>query len=168
MGAWQTALGGTPAKFPWYIVGTLLVYGALLGRSVCGWLCPFGLCQELLYKIPGVKLPKSKTTRAASRVKYLVLAVMVVLLPLYYALVQGMTVPAFCKYICPAGTLTAGIPLMVSNAQLRSLMGALFGWKVGLLLAIVMGCIIFYRAFCRFLCPLGAIYGLFNRVALLS
>ena len=27
-------------------------FGAVLGRFVCGWLCPFGLVQDLLHKIP--------------------------------------------------------------------------------------------------------------------
>ena len=47
-------------------------------------------------------------------------------------------------------------------------MGALFGWKTLVCVAILILCVFLYRAFCRFLCPLGAIYSLFSRVALLA
>lgn len=44
--------------------------------------------------------------------------------------------------------------------------GSLFRWKVILLILILVSAVLVFRIFCRFLCPLGAIYGLFNKFSL--
>lgn len=145
-----------------------MLLGLSLGRLICGFLCPFGLIQELLHKIPGKKIKKGQWSRKLSWLKYAVLAVFVVAIPLWYAFTSGYPLPGFCKYICPAGTLEGGIPLVAMREEYRSLAGWLFTWKTGLCAAILLLCVFCYRAFCRFLCPLGAIYSLFSRVALLA
>ena len=106
IGALQGALVASGRVLPFYVVGLLLAFGAVLGRTVCGWLCP-------------------------------------------------------------AGTLEAGIPLLAMNEDLRQMMGPLFNWKMFVLVALVAACLFMYRPFCRFLCPLGALYSFFNRFALL-
>lgn len=168
LGALQNALSNLPNKLPLYIAGFLLLVGVGLGRVVCGFLCPFGLIQELLHKIPSPKLRKNRWTRKLSWLKYGVLAVFVVVLPVWYAFARGLPVPTFCKYICPAGTLEGGFPLLALRAEYRSLAGWLFSWKALVCVAILILCVFLYRAFCRFLCPLGAIYSLFSRLALLA
>lgn len=159
LGSVQTALVSSPYKAPYYALGLILLFGALLGRVVCGSLCPFGLLQELLYKIPTPKVKKSKRTRRLSGLKYIVLVVFVVVIPIVGA------VPGFCKYICPAGTLEGGIPLLIQNEELRSYVGWLFSWKSLVLALCIAGTVFCYRFFCRFLCPLGAFYSLFNKFA---
>ena len=168
LGALQNALSNLPNKLPLYILGFLLLVGLALGRVVCGFLCPFGLIQELLHKIPTPKIKKSIWTRRLSLLKYVILAVFVIWLPLWYAYAQGMPVPAFCKYICPAGTLEGGWPLLALREEYRAIAGFLFSWKTGLCIAILALCVFCHRAFCRFLCPLGAIYSFFSKVALLA
>lgn len=168
LGALQNALSNLPRKLPLYIAGFLLLAGIALGRVVCGFLCPFGLIQELLHKIPTPKIKKSRWTRRLSWLKYGILAVFVVALPIWYAFAKGMPVPAFCKYICPAGTLEGGFPLLALREEYRAVAGALFSWKTLVCAVILISCVFLYRAFCRFLCPLGAIYSLFSRVALLA
>lgn len=168
LGSLQNALSAMPNKLPLYIVGLLMLMGLALGRLICGFLCPFGLIQELLHKIPGKKIKKGRWSRKLSWLKYAVLAVFVVAIPLWYAFTSGYPLPGFCKYICPAGTLEGGIPLVAMREEYRSLAGWLFTWKTGLCAAILLLCVFCYRAFCRFLCPLGAIYSLFSRVALLA
>lgn len=168
LGALQNALSNLPRKLPLYIAGFLLLAGIALGRVVCGFLCPFGLIQELLHKIPTPKIKKSRWTRRLSWLKYGILAVFVVALPIWYAFAKGMPVPAFCKYICPAGTLEGGFPLLALREEYRAVAGALFSWKTLVCAVILVSCVFLYRAFCRFLCPLGAIYSLFSRVALLA
>ena len=78
--------------------------------------------------------------------------------------------PAFCKYICPAGTLEGAVGLLSNprNADLFGMLGVLFTRKFILLLIIGLACVFCYRSFCRFLCPLGAIYALFNRFCLVG
>ena len=47
LGALQASLNSFPTALPLYMLGILLLFGALLGRAVCAFLCPFGLIQEL-------------------------------------------------------------------------------------------------------------------------
>ena len=166
LGSLQAVLTGRTHKFPFYVLGFLLLFGALFGRLVCGWLCPFGLVQDLLHKIPFVKkLRRLPGERALRYLKYAVLVGFVIVLPLVVLDIVGQGQPWFCKYICPSGTLFAGIPLIASNPPLRAALGWLFTWKAAILLALVLLSIVLWRPFCRYLCPLGAIYGLFNPVA---
>lgn len=160
LGSLQSALLSSKYRFPYYILGVLLLFGILLGRIICGFLCPFGLVQELLYMIPTKKLKKNVWTRRLSFLKYVILAVFVIGIPLV------LLTPGFCKYICPAGTLEGGIPLLLKNESLRQLAGRLFQWKMLLLVLLLLSCVVIFRSFCRFLCPLGAFYGLFHRFSL--
>lgn len=169
LGALQNALASSGKRAPAYIIGILMLYGVILGRTICGWLCPAGLVQELLHKIPTPKLKKSRFTRGLSWLKYLVLALFVAALPLWYAC-SGLPVPAFCKYICPVGTLEGAVGLLSNpvNADKFSMLGLLFTRKFIILVLILCVSVFVYRAFCRFLCPLGAIYGLFARVSIIG
>ena len=149
-----------------YVGGILLLYSVLFGRMICGWVCPFGLIQELLHKIPTLKLKKNAVTRLLSYLKYGILVFFVFVIPMLYAL-RDLPLPAFCKYICPAGTLESGVVLLANkvNSGYFSMLGGLFTWKFLLMVSILTGCIFVFRLFCRFLCPLGALYGLFNRIS---
>ena len=164
VGSLQAALGGLKHQFPFYVLGLLMLFGIVLGRVVCGLLCPFGLVQDLLHKIPAPKLAvPQKIDRPARYLKYIILLVFVVLLPAFAVTETGVTPPYFCKYICPAGTLGGGIPLLLANPSLRRLAGALFSWKALVLAVIMAASVLIHRPFCRYLCPLGAFYALFNR-----
>jgi len=159
LGSLQNALDDKSALF--YVGGILLLYSILFGRLICGWLCPFGLIQELLHKIKTPKVKKSPVTRILSYLKYVILVLMVFVLP---PLLAGS--PAFCKFICPAGTSLGGLGLMFNPENHNKFLGALgplFTWKFLLMVGILVGCIFVFRLFCRFICPLGALYGLFNR-----
>lgn len=183
--SWVDPKTGTYVKAPvyyfaFYIIGFIMIVGALCGRLVCGILCPFGWIQDLLYKIPVKKLKISrdpekiklyknpglaKFALGADRVlryfKYAFLIVMVVCLPL---LVKAD--PWFCKYVCPSGMLLGGIPLMSMNENLAEAAGSLTALKLSILGFIVVLSIFLYRPFCRYICPLGALYSLFNPISL--
>ena len=150
----------------YYVAGILLLYSLMFGRMICGWLCPFGLVQELLYKIKTPKLKKSPYTRLLSFAKYGILIFFVIIVPTMYAL-RDIPLPAFCKYICPAGTLEGGIGLLSNavNESYFAMLGPLFTWKFLLLVSILTASVFIFRLFCRFLCPLGALYGLFNKLS---
>lgn len=164
IGSLQAAVGGVKHHFPFYVLGLLMLFGVVLGRVVCGLLCPFGLVQDLLHKIPVPKwrVPKG-IDRPARYVKYAVLLVLVIGLPAFALTETGITPPYFCQYVCPAGTLGGGIPLLLADPALRTLAGALFSWKALVLAAVVAASMFIHRPFCRYLCPLGAFYALFNR-----
>lgn len=118
---------------------------------------------KLLYKIKSVKVRLPKWT---TYIKYVILLVFVIILPLVWTNEFGMGDPTFCKYICPAGALEGGIPLLVLNKGLRSAVGLLFTWKISILILIIIASIFVFRPFCKVLCPLGAIYALFNPISL--
>ncbi|MFP3867112.1 MAG: 4Fe-4S binding protein [Desulfobacteraceae bacterium] len=145
------------------VVGYLGFIGALVGRFPCGWLCPFGLIQDLLYKIPGRKFNIPEPLR---HIKYVVLVLLVVILPLFWIDPVGMGTPWFCKLICPAGTLLGAFPLMMVKPSLWQSLGFYFWNKVTILVLIIAWCTVSSRAFCRVLCPLGAFYGLFNKYSM--
>ena len=166
LGSLQNSIANPLLKFPFYVFGLLLLFSLLLGRLICGFLCPFGFIQELLYKLPVKKVKKNKVTYYLSYLKYIILIVFVILIPLYYILAYSEAVPAFCKFICPAGTLEAGIPLILVNSELSNITGNLFLLKAFILVITITSVTFIYRAFCRFICPLGAIYSIFNKISL--
>ncbi len=166
IGSLQAVIGNWNFKFAFYVAGFLVFVGALIGRFVCGWLCPFGLIQDLLHKIPFPK--KIKTFRGDNllrKLKYVILAVFVILLPLFLVDIMGQGAPYFCKLICPAGTLEGGLPLVLLNKSMRSAIGWLYAWKNVLLAVTVSLSILIYRPFCKYICPLGAVYSVFNPIS---
>lgn len=167
LGSLQNALTGQDKSTAFYIFGILLLYGFLAGRWICGWLCPFGLIQELFYKIKTPKLKKSKFTRVLSYLKYVILVLFVFIIPLLYAL-RNTPVPAFCKYICPAGTLEGAMGLLSNkvNESFLRMLGPIFTWKFLLMVSIIVASVFIFRFFCRFLCPLGLLYGFFNKISI--
>jgi polyferredoxin len=165
LGSLQAILAGWEYDFSFYVTGLLLGFGAIFGRFICGFLCPFGFIQELLHKIPFYKI--KRIPKGFLYIKYVILAVFVVGLPVLAKGEFGVGYPAFCKYICPAGTIEAGLPLLAGSEGLRRAAGALFLWKALLSAAVVAGCVMTYRFFCRVLCPLGAFYSFFNKISLL-
>ena len=166
IGSLQAILSGGRRNVSYYVTGMLLLFGTVFGRLICGFLCPFGFVQDLLYKIRTKKATiSSRLDRPLRKAKYAVLLLLVLLLPALARGPYGVGDPWFCKYLCPAGTLEGGIPLLLQNEGLRELVGFLFSWKLAVLLAVLVGSVLIYRPFCKYLCPLGAIYGLFNRLS---
>ncbi len=163
IGAMQAVSGSIQFRFSFYVMGFVLALGVIFGRAVCGFVCPFGLIQELLYKMP---FPKKKLWKGFTYVKYLMLLVFVLVLPVVNTNIVGMGEPAFCEYICPVGTLEGGIPLLGTHPELRSMLGALFSFKMCILIVTLIGCLMVCRFFCKVMCPLGAIYGLLNKISL--
>ncbi|MDO5022324.1 MAG: 4Fe-4S binding protein [Eubacteriales bacterium] len=197
IGSLQAVLGSRAFAFSTYVFGIILLFGAILGRAVCGFLCPFGYIQELLYKIPfPKKINNFKYDRKLRFIKYILLVVLVIALPMALK-TQGDSSPTFCKYVCPAGALEAGVyhvtrdrlvntaPVVAQNIlptgnmpviqiapgatafsspQMR--IGFLFWWKISIMAFVLLLSIMMYRPFCKYLCPLGAIYGIMNPVSL--
>ncbi|MGN0708107.1 MAG: 4Fe-4S binding protein [Faecalibacterium sp.] len=167
IGALQAVLGSKQYRFSCYVLGTLMMFGAAVGRFICGWLCPFGLVQDLLHRIPLFKKIKTLPGHRWLRyLKYVVLALLVILLPATVRDFTGMGSPWFCEWLCPSGTLLGGVPLMSLKPNLRSAIGFHFWWKLSILIIILVTAIKVDRPFCKYLCPLGAFYGICNPVSI--
>ncbi len=191
IGALQAVIGSRAFHLSLYVFGFLLVVGAALGRMVCGFLCPFGWIQELLYKVPFPwKRNRFRGDRPLRYVKYAMLLVLVILLPMVLGNAAGEATPTFCKYVCPAGALEGGVPLvffspaqagpqapagpllpgqppvrLIAREGPRFETGALFLLKMSILGLTLLACLMNYRPFCKYVCPLGAAYGLLNPVS---
>lgn len=166
IGALQAVLGSNKYGFSYYVFGTIMLFGILLGRLACGFLCPFGFLQDLLYKIKTPKINVSeKIDKPLRWLKYAVLLIPVIILPIFLTNKYGIASPYFCKWLCPVGTLEGGIPLVSTNESLRNTIGFLFNWKIGVTLTVILASVFIYRPFCKYLCPLGAFYSFFNKVS---
>jgi len=165
MGGIRLALENGQIYVGFYVIGAMGAIGSFVGRMICGWACPFGLFQELLHKIPS---PTFTIWRPLRFLKYGFLLFMVVLLPLFAVDSFGFGQTWFCKYICPAGTLEAGLPLLILQPALRESLGLLFLNKLAILIFFTAWSVVASRPFCRTTCPLGAFYALFNKVKLVK
>lgn len=167
VGSLQAVLSSGRYKVSLYVLGFIGLFGLFFGRLICGFACPFGLVQDLLYKIPFPKKYKNiYGHRILKYLRYIILLVFVIVLPITVLNVAGVGQPWFCEYICPSGTLFGGIPLVLFNESLRTTIGWRFWLKISILVACIMASIITYRPFCKYVCPLGAMYGLLNPISL--
>jgi polyferredoxin len=164
VGAIQFFLAGARHSVSYFVSGFLLVTGVSFGRFVCGYVCPMGLLQDLIFRL---KTPKIKLQLKFVRyIKYMVLLLFVILLPLLVLNeLSGLGSPWFCKYICPSGTIFAAVPLLAANDFLGELVSWQFTMKLVIASALLILAAPIYRFFCRALCPLGAFYSLFNGIA---
>jgi polyferredoxin len=156
------ASGRADALIVFAVVGFIATVGLIAGRFACGWLCPFGLLQDILYKIPFPRMPFNDSLRPA---KYVMLLLFVFGLPAFLRPVAGGAGdPWFCKAVCPAGTSLAGWPL-VSTSDGAFQIGFLFWWKSAVAFVILLWAVTVERPFCKALCPLGAIWGGLGKVS---
>ena len=168
LGALQAALNERNIQVPFAVLGFFFIFGSLFGRFVCGWLCPFGLLQDLLHKIPLFRKRKQLPYHSVLKYGKYVVLFGLVMIGSSFLFTGFAKIPTFCKYLCPSGTFMGALPLLTVNETLRSQAGGLFYWKLGILLLLLVLSIKIYRPFCQYLCPLGAIYGWFNRFSLVQ
>lgn len=165
IGSLQAVIGSKKYKFSFYVIGIMMFFGVVFARLICGLLCPFGFFQDILHKIPSKKF-STKKLKILRSVKYIILSA--ILLVIGFGLKGSYEVvpPFFCKYICPQGIVEAALPLASRNQGLRASLGPLFRMKFIILMITIILSIGFYRPFCKWICPLGAFYSLFNKFSL--
>ena len=165
LGTMQRTLKDRHPYFSVELWGILIFFGFLIGRMVCGWGCPIGAMQGLLHKIPSPKIKKSTFTYKLTYLKYVMLIVFVIGVPLVLSMVNGRGISFYCEYLCPVLFLQSrGLTALVTGNLGR--LGDMFSsHRFYLSLALVLSAVVIYRPFCRFLCPLGAFYSFFNKFA---
>lgn len=164
IGSFQAVVGSSKFNFAYYVTGIIILFGVLVGRLICGFFCPFGWFQDLLHKIPTKKFSTEKL-KFLRYLKYVILFGVVWLAGILFVDKTGVASPYFCKYICPQGILEGGIPLSLANKAIRATLGHLFILKSTILALVVGLSIIYYRPFCKWICPLGAFYSFFNKIS---
>jgi len=144
--------------FPFVAFGMLIVVGILFGSLVCGWACPFGFLQDLAAKVPTPKFDLPKWT---GTLRYIVLIGTVLAVPYLF----GEGHPLFVCRVCPAGALEAAVPAMAGQALASQKIAWPNAVKLTILGIFLIGIFFVRRPWCRILCPLGAIFSLFNRIS---
>lgn len=169
---------------PFLALGIMIATGILVGRLLCGWVCPFGFIQELLHKIPTKKFEPPKFTYLF---KYFILVFFVFMVASFW---RSTEVKAyFCSW-CPAGMLEAAVPVKTYEAlggditthpgeenepqaegtevKRPTVMTFLKSIKFWILIAVLLGAVFMNRFFCRVICPIGAMLGIFNKISFLN
>lgn len=167
MGTLQNSYAKSNKSMLFYVLGIIGLFGIMLGRFLCGYLCPFGFIQDLLYMIKTPKIRKGKVTRILSYLKYIMFGFLAVVAPIIAAIVVHETQPVFCKLICPVGTFEGSIYIVFhpNNADLIPGLTGTFAIKLVVAIIVIGLCIFIARPFCRFLCPMGAVLSLFNGIS---
>jgi len=142
-------------QFPFFAIGSLGVYGIVFGRAFCGWACPFGTLHDMLSATNRIEKFK---TRNYWYLKYTFLL-------LTFALAWYALDTVFCK-LCPSGSLFAALPFSILHPEVK--LGLPFNIHMFTLVATVVLALLISRFWCRYLCPMGAIAGTFNKVSIVN
>ena len=149
-----------------------LILTILLGRFFCGWVCPFGT----MHQIVGYLGTRGKTVRQriavnqfrrASTIKYYVAIVLLAAA----VVVPGSLLTGFLDPI-PLVSRSVNLvllPIADAKTQLFSASQRYYEWGglIGAIFLAALGLNLFIpRFYCRFVCPLGALLGIFGRFAI--
>ena len=156
-------------QIPLALIGQLLLTGIISGRLVCGWLCPYGFLSDIFDKLPG------KRMKPPHKIIYFKYAVFFVFLSssLIYLFKDRTDSLFYCSFICPAGfyygvleyAFTTGLHALLEDMPFVHFM-LVYHFIIAIL--VIVGSIkLGGRFYCKYACPLGTIYGLFNRIALI-
>ncbi len=141
---------------PLSVVAVLAITGLTIGRFMCGWICPFGFFQDLLYKVPYVRFNIPEWTRF---IKYGIFLILVIAVPI----ILSPSFPLYFCRLCPVATIQSAVPWALINGTTDALTLSV---RLVILFVIVVACMGHQRFFCKVICPLGAVLSLANRFAL--
>jgi ferredoxin-type protein NapH len=179
--------------FPWLAVASFLIVGILIGKSLCGWVCPFGFVQDLVEVIKRKKTEFSpRTHENMIYVKYGILAITLFISLTFsaskvsggsesYAGSLGIFAIAPFTALSPAETLFATLPSIVRNfantLSEKSVLDAfsgiaglppLFWIQLFIMICVLVFAIYVPRGWCRYFCPHGAIMAILNRFSFIG
>ncbi len=179
--------------FPWFAFASFLIVGVLLGKAMCGWVCPFGFVQDLINFIRRRKREFSlRGHQTMLWVKYGVLAFALFISVTFAATkVMGRSgayeraIGEFAKapftMLSPAETLFATLPrylegfrfALVEKPTLEAIAGfvtlpILFWVQLVIMIAVLVFAALIPRGWCRYFCPHGAIMAIMNKFSFIG
>lgn len=178
--------------FPWLAIASFLIVGVLIGKSMCGWVCPFGFVQDLVGFMRRKQSEVSpRTHKNMVYVKYFVLGITLFISITYsaailygvggsYGSALGIFANAPFTSLSPAETLFATLPKAVqdfSNAvsvgQVNILSGIYRATGLLWVQIFILGCVLVFAAYiprgwCRYFCPHGAIMATLNNFSFIG
>ena len=132
---------------------TMMLLAIVMGRFFCGWFCAFGAFNDFLYIISRnifkVKFKVDEKLDAVLKyLKYVILLVLIV-----FAWTMG-------------STIFEGTSPWDAFAQITTFPQVIYSYTVGfvILILIAIGALFIERFFCRYLCPLGAVFAIVSRI----
>ena len=141
--------------------GTMILFGItiliaiIFRRSFCGVICPFGAIQEFTAKI-GQKIFKKKFVvppkidRPLRYLKYVILIITIV----YAWKTAGLWMAPYDPW-----SAYAHLPEGISSVWGEATIGFV------LLIISLFGSLLYDRFFCKYLCPMGALYGIIGKIS---
>jgi polyferredoxin len=179
--------------FPWLALASFLITGILVGKSLCGWVCPFGFIQDLIDFAKRKKIEISpRTHESMVYVKYAILGIVLFISVTFsaakvfgvhrsYESALGIFVKAPFTTLSPAETLFATLPNGILNFKNAIAENPVFDVLSGIVslpplfwvqLFILVGVLVFAayvpRSWCKYFCPHGAIMAILNRFSFLG
>ena len=154
---------GAWLKLGLYTLGFVAVVSVLVGRAFCGWACPMGSLQDLISPVSDKVTKRFRVPRIwdGRFLKYGTLIFVLIAAWIFRT-------KAFCLFE-PGGMITATIPTLGVSLITgeRWVAGKYLEIKIIYTLVFFVTVFMITRAWCRFLCPYGALVAPFNRISLL-
>jgi len=157
-----------------YIISFLGIMTMLFGRGFCGWACPIGFLNEIIFHIRRYFRPVIEPIgRAVEKTPIPSFFKRYSINPRLYKYIILVLIPVtsyasgkmIFTDIDPIGGITATIPTLLQGGYRPD---RLFAVKMFLVFVwFVMGLLV-VRSWCKYLCPLGAAFAPMNKVSLLS
>ncbi|MEM3617213.1 MAG: 4Fe-4S binding protein [Candidatus Bathyarchaeia archaeon] len=179
--------------FPLLAVASFLLVGILIGKSLCGWVCPFGFIQDLVGFLKMKKTEVSpKTHKSMALVKYFILGIVLFISLTFsaaklakvqrdYERALGIFAYAPFSAISPAETLFSLLPRGIQSFSIEIIekpvsdvlsrvldLPPLFWVQLFILIAVLVLAAYVPRGWCRYLCPHGAIMAFLNKFSFLG
>ena len=175
--------------FPWLPVASFFLIAVFLGRTLCGWVCPFGFVQDLLEYVKRKHIELSmRTHEGMTRIKYVILAITLLVSGTLamslatgvgqgYKAALGAFAPGPFNALSPADTLFAILPRMVLDLRYANFDALIAGilvvrpllWTRLVIMVLTLVLAVYVpRSWCRYVCPHGAALAFLNRFSFLG
>jgi predicted membrane-bound spermidine synthase/Na+-translocating ferredoxin:NAD+ oxidoreductase RnfG subunit len=135
----------------------------VFGNMYCGYICPFGVAQELLGYIVPTRFRQPIAIEKMQKARFVKYCVLFVFIMVFFLSRNRATLAA------DPLISVFGFRFSISGLRLAFAGGIAEGGWIWLIVALALAGAIFYpRFWCRYLCPVGAFLSLFNNVVILK